>query len=520
MAMTTTGKPRLWVHGDWNAFFGFGANILITMLMLNGVMRALFNMPDSLVLGRILPAAGLMVGLGALYNAWLAYRLAAATGRSDVCALPSGISVPHLFVVLFVVMFPILVSSKDPIQAWEAGLAWVFIQSLMLIAGGFLAPLIRRITPRAALLGSLAGIAITFIAMRPVLEMAMTPVIGVVCFILLLVDWLGGLRYFKGVPATLVAIAVGTIIAWGSTLFGLHYGGLGLGGVKSALSSFGIFFPVPAVGHVFGGFQHIGILLATAIPFGLYDLLESIDNVESAEAAGDSFPATRVLTGAGVVSLIGCLMGSPFITTVYVGHPGWKSMGGRIGYSAAAGLGMIVLCCFGVIGLVTTIVPVVAILPILLYLALLVGAQAFQKTPARHAPAIILALLPQLAAWGKTLVDGTLGALGIDASSVSAEQFGGDGVFYEGLRILGGGATLSGIVLGAVAVFIIEREFVKAAAFAAAGAVFTFFGLMHAAAAGIGLNSSMTASYVAVAIILLASARFSQSASAQREPDR
>jgi len=94
---------------------------------------------------------------------------------------------------------------------------------------------------------------------------------------------------------------------------------------------------MPAVGHVFGGFQFIGIILVTAIPFGIYDLVEAMDNVESAAVAGDSFPTTRVLTADGVVSLIGCLMGNPFINAVYIGHPGWKSMGGRIGYSAGWG---------------------------------------------------------------------------------------------------------------------------------------------------------------------------------------
>ena len=62
-----------------------------------------------------------------------------------------------------------------------------------------------------------------------------------------------------------------------------------------------------------------------------------MDNVESAEAAGDHYPTTRVLTADGVVSLIGCLMGNPFINAVYIGHPGWKAMGGRIGYSARDG---------------------------------------------------------------------------------------------------------------------------------------------------------------------------------------
>ena len=169
---------------------------------------------------------------------------------------------------------------------------------------------------------------------------------------------------------------------------------------------------MPAVGHVFGGFQFLGIILVTAIPFGIYDLVEAMDNVESAAAAGDSFPTTRVLTADGVVSLIGCLMGNPFINAVYIGHPGWKAMGGRIGYSAATGMLVIVLAWFGIIALMMALIPVVAILPILLYIGMLIGSQAFQETPMRHAPAIVLALVPQIAAWGKLQIDSALGAAG------------------------------------------------------------------------------------------------------------
>ncbi len=149
------------------------------------------------------------------------------------------------------------------------------------------------------------------------------------------------------------------------------------------------------------GFQFIGVILVTAIPFGIYDLVEAMDNVESAAVAGDSFPTTRVLTADGIVSLIGCLMGNPFINAVYIGHPGWKAMGGRIGYSAATGVMVILLSWFGIISVMMALIPVVAISPILLYIGMLIGAQAFQENPKSHAPAIILALTPHIAAWGK-----------------------------------------------------------------------------------------------------------------------
>src|SRR4249919_1974164 len=206
--MTTT-KPVIWTTGDWNAFFGFGTNILVNMLTLTALLRYVLKMPDELIFGRILPATGLMLCLSTFYYAWLAYRMAKKTGRTDVCALPSGISVPHMFIVTLVIMLPIAAKTGDPIKGWEAGLTWVFIQSFVLMIGGFIGPIIRKITPRAALLGTLAGVSITFISMAPALEMFMTPVIGLVCFAIILLSWFGGVK-FKGIPAGLVAIAAGT----------------------------------------------------------------------------------------------------------------------------------------------------------------------------------------------------------------------------------------------------------------------------------------------------------------------
>jgi adenine/guanine/hypoxanthine permease len=518
---TSDFKPVLWTPGDWNAFFGFGTNILVNMLVLTGLLRFVLKMPDSLVFGRILPALGLMMCLSTFYYAFLAYRLAKRTGRTDVCALPSGVSVPHMFIVTFVIMLPIAIKTGDPMKGWSAGLVWVFFQSFILMIGGFIAPVIRKITPRAALLGTLAGVSVTFISMRPALEMYMTPQIGLVCFAIILVSWFGGVKYPKGIPAGLIAIAAGMIIAWGSNLLGFNLGGLSLKGLGDAFANFGFSVPIPAVSHVFAGFEYLGVILVTAIPFGIYDLVEAMDNVESAEAAGDEYPTTRVLTADGIVSLIGCLMGNPFINAVYIGHPGWKAMGGRIGYSAATGIMVIVLSWLGIISVLLALVPVVAISPILLYIGMLIGAQAFQTTPLKHAPAIVLALTPHLAAWAKLQIDTMLASTMNAATSVgglAADKVGDvkaaaiaalpqQGVIYHGLEVMGGGSILAGLILGAIAVFVIERDFVKAAAFALAGAVMTYFGFMHGEAVGIGGGFGVTPS-VALAYAVMAAGFF------------
>ncbi|HEX7652326.1 MAG TPA: regulator, partial [Verrucomicrobiae bacterium] len=186
----------------------------------------------------------------------------------------------------------------------------------------------------------------------------------------------------------------------------------------------------------------------------------------------------------------------------------WKAMGGRIGYSAATGVMVILLCWFGTISVISAIIPTIAILPILLYIGMLIGSQAFQETPKRHAPAVILAVVPSIANWGLTIINSSLAAAGIFAVS---EELSGEmlnkGIFYHGLQILGGGSTLGGLILGATAVCIIDRTFMKAAGFALAGGILTFFGLMHGEHIGVGVSPTVAVSYLMMAGFLVACAK-------------
>jgi adenine/guanine/hypoxanthine permease len=171
---------------------------------------------------------------------------------------------------------------------------------------------------------------------------------------------------------------------------------------------------------------------------------------------------------------------------------------------------VLLLTWLGIAALVSSLIPVVAILPILLYIGMLIGSQAFQETPHRHAPAVILAMVPQLAGWGKNLIDSALGAAGTNAEAVGMAKLAGAGVLYKGLSVLGGGATLAGIILGAVTVFIIDRDLIKASYFALAGAVLTFFGLIHGEEIGIAQSPVVALSYLGVAVMLFAFAKYAE----------
>ena len=81
------------------------------------------------------------------------------------------------------------------------------------------------------------------------------------------------------------------------------------------------------------------------------------------------------------------------------------------------------------------------------------------------------------------------------------------GVLYHGLEVMGGGSILAGLILGAIGVFVIERDFVKASAFALAGAVLTYFGFMHGEAVGVGGGYGVTPG-VALAYAVMAAGFF------------
>src|SRR5271156_4044452 len=502
MASARTATPAWWVPGDWNGFFGLFTNVALNVIVLTGLCLGVVKLPDDIVFGRILPALGIALPIGNLFYGYLAYQLGKRQGRDDVTALPYGPSVPHMFICVFVVMLPTYLKTKDPVLAWEAGLAWAFVIGVIILCGAFVGPTVRKYPPRAAMLGALAGISIAFISMRPAFQSWQVPWLSFISLGIILVSWTARVRLPFGIPGGLAAVLVGTVLAWIVTFTGIQPV-MDPAAVALALGKFGLHPPIPSA-HFLQGLANIGPLLVTAVPLGIYNFTEGMNNVESAAAAGDDYSLRQILLADGTGAIVGALLGSPFPPAVYIGHPGWKAVGGRIGYSLATGVVIGVVCFLGLTALLLAVIPLVAILPILLYIGLVIGGQAFQATPARHAPAIVLALLPNIAAWAQTQIDGALGAAGTSADKIGMAKLGASGVVYHGMALLGGGAVLAGLILGAIAAFIIDRKFDWAALFAAAGAVLSFFGFIHGTVLGVGASTGVAIGYVLIGLTCVA----------------
>jgi AGZA family xanthine/uracil permease-like MFS transporter len=377
-----------------------------------------------------------------------------------------------MFIVSLVIMLPTYLATKDPVKAWEAGLAWAFIIGVIILIGAFVGPLIRKFTPRAAMLGTLAGISLTFISMRPAAQMWGALWIALPVFMIILAGFVAGVRLPGNFPVGLAALLVGSAIGW--------IGGfMDTAAVSDSVHAIAVGVPSLNVDLLIHGLDGISPLLATAIPLGIYNFTEAMSNVESAAAAGDSYNLRAVLLADGTGAVVGSCLGSPFPPAVYIGHPGWKAAGGRISYSLATGVAIFLLCALGLFPLLAALLPIPAIVPVLLYIGLVIGSQAFKAVPRAHYAAIVLATVPNLAQWASGLIDNALAAAGTNAGKVGETALENAGVIYGGLTTLGEGAVLAGMVLGAIGVMVIDRRFVAAAGFCAFAAVLTLVGLIH-----------------------------------------
>lgn len=492
---------KWWVPGDWNGLFGLGTNVLLNVIVLTGLCLAVVKIPSATVYGRILPALGIALPLGNIWYSILARRLAKRENRTDVTALPYGPSVPHTFIVVFVVMLPVLLQSGDAMKAWRAGLAWAFIIGCIILLGAVFGPWIRKVTPRAALLGSLAGISVTFIAMRPAAQMWQAPWIAFIALAFILVGWLGNRRMPFNAPVGLLAVVMATAVAWIGVALGWS-GILEPSAVSDSIANLAGHLPFPT-GDVLTGLKDIAPLLASAIPLGIYNFTEGMTNVESAAAAGDRYSVRQVLAADGLGAIVGSFLGSPFPPAVYIGHPGWKQVGGRIGYSLATGIVVAVVCFTGLIGTFLAVFPMQALVPVLLYIGLVIGAQAFNVSAKRYAPAIVIALLPNIAQWATGQIDNALAAAGTNAQSVGLSTLVDNGVIYDGLKLLGQGAVLVGVVLAAITCFVIDRKMYAAAIAAGLGAALSFVGLINANEIGLNASPSVSLGYAFLAAILV-----------------
>ncbi|NIM18877.1 MAG: NCS2 family permease [Candidatus Latescibacteria bacterium] len=461
----------LFVKRDIDGFFGLAIDNLIQVLLIVTLGHLMIGWSEEFIFSRILPGVALSLIVGNLYYSRQARKLAERTGRDDVTALPYGINTVSLFAFFIFVMMPVYQETGDSELAWRVGLVACFGSGVIEFVGAFVVDWLRRVTPRAALLATLAGIAITFISMDFAFQTFEKPILAMLPLAIILIQYFSKVRFPLGLPGGLVALIAGSILAWA-----LNYMDSGL--LRESLGEIGFHPPVPAAAPLFSilGGAYLWKYLAIIIPMGLFNVIGSLQNLESAEAAGDRYETRPSLAVNGVGSIIASLFGSCFPTTIYIGHPGWKGLGARAGYSILNAVFFTFVCFAGAVGFITKLVPMEAGIAIVLWIGIVITAQAYQATPRRHAPAVAVGFIPALAAWGITVLKQALMAAGTSIGE-AAPNIGINGFF--GMIALERGFIFTSMILASISVFLIERDFLRAAYWSIAGIVLSFFGVIH-----------------------------------------
>jgi adenine/guanine/hypoxanthine permease len=474
--------------GDVNAFFGLTLdNVAVMVLLFTLISRTtpleggqVFFTP-SFVVTRMLPGTALGVLLGDLVFTAMAFRLARRTGRDDTTAMPLGLDTPSTFGVALLVLLPALnegyaLFAQDHERAMEFG--WHVGLVVLVLAGVFkivLAPLgnaVRRLVPRAGLLGSLAAIALGFIAFLPLFqEIAALPLVGMAALAILLWTLVAHRPLPFNLPGALGAVLLGVVVYRVGLLFHLMPPAPPAGTAAPWRPA-----TLLALYHHPGDWWSAVFVSAAAklplmLPFALATIVGGIDCTESAAAAGDDYDTRGVLLTEGVASLVAGLFGGVLQTTPYIGHPAYKKMGGRAAYTLATALFVGAVGLTGGFDLLFAWLPAAAMFPIMVFVGLEITAQSFHATPARHYPALAFAALPALAAVVLVPLKEALGPR-LPASAVGVQ-------WVQTLRCLSGGFIVSSLLWAAALAMLIDGRLVRSALYFALAAVCAFFGIIH-----------------------------------------
>jgi adenine/guanine/hypoxanthine permease len=476
-----SGRYRWFVVGDINGFFGLMFDNLTVLSFLYGILVFVFGYPADIVYGRMFPGTAFGVLFGDLVYTWMAFRLARRTGR-NVTAMPLGLDTPSTIGLALVVLGPAFVSLKASgmaereaaLMTWYIGMATMVMVGIIKLVLSFAGSWVQRLVPQAALLGSIAGIAMVLIGFGPLVDVFRLPVVGMVSLGLILYGLVARIRLPGNVPGVLAAIAVGTAL----------YHVLGpsgvLGGAYAAPSAelhFG--FPIPTLDFL-KGFVPALTYLPLAAPFALLTVVGGINVTESARVAGDDYDTRNILLTEAVATLVAGLCGGVAQSTPYIGQPAYKRMGARAGYTLLTGLFIGLGGILGYISFIIELIPRAVLAPILIFVALDIAVQAFLACPARHAPAVAFSYFPSVA----RLLQIKLG----NPAFVPAERFqtllttpGKELPEMLVTVALGNGFILTAMLWGAFLAEMIDRRLQRSALYLGILAVLTFFGVIHSA---------------------------------------
>jgi len=461
--------------GDINAFFGLMLDNMSDLVIMAGILIGVFGFPRKLVLYRMIPGTAVGVLTGDLFYTYLAFRLARKTGRNDVTAMPLGLDTPSTFGLAFGIIGPAYLKFHDPILVWKIAMSIIILMGLIKIIGAGFGPSIRRMVPRAGLLGSIAAVALMLIAFLPTLKVFADPIVGFISLGIILMTLVAKIRLPLRIPGALAAVLVGSLLYYLLQWTGLAP--MAPAPVPALHLSFR--FPWPTLGFL-EGLPTALRYLPVAVPFAIAIVVGGIDVTESAAAAGDEYSSRTLLLADGFGTILSGLCGGVIQSTPYIGHPAYKDMGGRAGYTLATALFIGLGGMLGYLSFFVNLLPEAAVAPILIFIGLAITAQAFEATPSRHSRAVAMAFLPVIA----NLLFIEIGSLLSNVGKTAADLTGHAATTYQSILVLGNGFILSSLLWGAAVACIIDKKLKTSALYLTLAGGCSLFGIIHSPLAG------------------------------------
>ncbi len=525
--------PHWAARGDVNAFFGLMLDNIADLLLMVGLLTAVFGFPTNFALRWMIPGTAIGVLVGDLLYFRMAIVLAKRTGRKDITAMPLGLDTPSTFGMVFFVLGPAFMHAQFTLglgeieaarYAWHIGIWSIVLSGLFKFACAAGSNWVRQIVPRAGLLGSLAAIALVLISFLPLLEILQYPVVGFAALAIILTTLVARIRLPGRVPGALGALLIAGLIYY----LMVATGTLGHEPPAPKFTPGDALLPYEWLAAFrfewLSEFRDALKYLPIVIPFALATVVGGIDCVESAAAAGDEFDTNRVIGVEAFATLVAGLCGGVIQSTPYIGHPAYKAMGARSAYTLATALFVGGAGLIGYFGFLYSVIPKATVFPILVFIGLEITAQSFRATPTRHYPAVVFACVPAMAALVlifigelqgqymnqvgelnrsiveyKQVVDappqGSAAATALAAIEHEAgklEQMAGNpsigligepddplGKNLQTLRMLAGGFVVTSLIWASVLAAMIDRRLMLAAAWLCLAAGFSLFGIIH-----------------------------------------
>jgi AGZA family xanthine/uracil permease-like MFS transporter len=527
--------------GDINAFFGLMLDNIAGLLLMVGLLAGVFEFDTKFALRYMVPGTAIGVLVGDLLFFWMAFSLARRTGHKHVTAMPLGLDTPSTFGMVFFVLGPAYIEAKnqlgiadvanpDPelvhqaaMYTWHIGICAIFVSGVFKFICALGSNWVRRVMPRAGLLGSLAAVSLVLISFLPLLEILTFPVVGFLSLAIILTTLVARVRLPLRIPGALGAFLVGGAIYY-AMLFTGTLGQPVVGEFKENLEIARLAL-LPYEWLTVFRFEWLGVFpeslkyLPIVIPFALGTVVGGIDCTESAAAAGDEFDTGQVIGVEALATFVASLCGGVIQTTPYIGHPAYKTMGGRAAYTLATALFVGGAGLLGYIGYLYVIIPKATVFPILVFIGLEITAQSFHATPRKHYAAVALACVPALAALALIFVDKIFGDPLMFANDVSIDKLKGAALRHELLtvRVLANGFIMTSLIWASALAALIDRRLWLAAVYFSVAAGFSLFGVIHSPLPGSPMflpwrlegnlwqvPVQYAGGYLAVAVLLLA----------------